>query len=98
MEEVIVTIVRDLPSTAVLILFVSFVSKQFQQTTKLLADHLENLNKLIAKCIESKDLDEKERKIERNIAKLETMMTHFSSGRMTRKSTFDPGLRAKLDN
>ena len=67
MEEIAVTIIRDLPSTAVLILFVWFTSKQFQQAIDLIGDHLKEINKLMEICMKSANLSEKERDIDRKL-------------------------------
>ncbi len=66
MEEIVANIVKELPSTGLLILFVWFVGKQFDLAMKLLTDHLNQLNGLIANCMESKKEAEEslERKLE----------------------------------
>lgn len=80
MEEIIIAVVRDLPSTAILILFIWFVAKQFNSATQMLSSHLEQLNKLIETCIRSKDIEEKEIELDRKIVKLEAMLAQVRSG------------------
>ena len=63
MEAIVSDIVKELPSTGILILFVWFVGKQFDVALKLLADHLEQLNKLIESCMERKKNDEEMLKV-----------------------------------
>lgn len=86
MEDLATGILRDLPSTALLLIFIYYVSKQFDRALNLLSNHLDQLNALIRECIKSKDLDEKEREIQNQISKLETMITHFTEGRFVPKS------------
>ena len=53
-----------------------FVAKQFAQALDMLQGHLDQLNKLIEKCLASKDMEEKERALDRKIARLDLMMKH----------------------
>jgi urease accessory protein UreF len=82
MEEIIIAIVRDLPSTAVLILFVWFTSKQFHQITYLLSEHLKDINKLLEACLTERERDEREKEMGRQLAKMQSWMEHFEKGRI----------------
>lgn len=84
MEDLLAGVIRDLPSTGILVLFVWFVSKQFTQALEMLKQHLDQLNSLIEQCIKSKDIEEKEREIEKQMAKLEVMLQHVADGRINR--------------
>lgn len=53
MNDVILAVAKDLPSTAVLILFVYVVNKQFSLAIELIRQHLADINKLLEKCIET---------------------------------------------
>jgi len=67
MEEIAIAVIRDLPSTAVLILFVWITSKQFQQAIALISDHLKEINKILEICMKSANLSEKEKDIDRKL-------------------------------
>lgn len=67
MEDVAIAVIRDLPSTAVLILFVWFTSKQFQQAITLISEHLKEINKILEICMKSANLSEKEKDIDRKL-------------------------------
>jgi hypothetical protein len=73
LEDLITGIVRDLPATAILIFFVWFVAKQFTQALDMLSEHLNQLNSLIETCIKSKDIDEKERELDKKIQEVEKL-------------------------
>ena len=83
MEEIIIAIVRDLPSTAVLILFVWFTSQQFKQITNLLSEHLKDINKLLEQCLKQREADEREKDLDRKLAKMHSWMEHFEKGRIS---------------
>lgn len=87
MEEVIIAVIRDLPSTAILILFILFVSRQFRSATEMLSDHLHQLNQLIAKCMQTKEIEEKERKIDRKLDRMAIMLARLEK---LEKSTMWP--------
>lgn len=55
MNDVLLAIARDLPSTAVLILFVYVTSMQYREALTLLKEHLEDISNLLAECLKSKD-------------------------------------------
>lgn len=55
MNDVLLAIARDLPSTAVLILFVYVTSMQYREALALLKEHLEDISNLLAECLKSKD-------------------------------------------
>lgn len=60
MEEILLSLIKELPSTGLLVLFLWFVGKQFDTAMKLLKEHLDQLNALIKGCIEySKKQDER---------------------------------------
>lgn len=86
MEELILTIVKDLPSTAVLILFVWFTSKQFNRAIDLIAQHLKDINRLLEQCLRVKETSELEKDLDRRMAKITALMEHFKNGRIN----FDP--------
>lgn len=48
----VVAIARDLPSTAVLILFVWVVNRQFTAAIDLLRQHLSDVSKILERCID----------------------------------------------
>lgn len=83
MENIIIAIVKDLPSTAVLILFVWFTSKQFQQITTLLSEHLKDINKLLEQCLAERERDEREKAMDRQLQKMQSWMDHFEKGRIS---------------
>lgn len=64
MEEIILSVVRDLPSTGILILFVWFTSKQFNKIVEMLGEHLAQINKIMEQCIRSKNVEEQEKRLE----------------------------------
>ena len=74
MEDIIIAVVRDLPSTAVLILFVWFTSKQFSQITNLLSQHLKEINKLLEQCIGSRNLVEREKELDHKLDQVGEML------------------------
>lgn len=51
MDELLVTLARDLPSTAVLILFLCLTNRQFGQLLDILESHLTQIHALLQKCI-----------------------------------------------
>ena len=51
----LIAIARDLPSTAVLILFVWVVNRQFTAAIDLLRQHLADVSKLLDRCIGQSD-------------------------------------------
>lgn len=53
MNELIIAIARDLPSTAVLLLFLWQTGKQFDRLTGALESHLAELSRLLGDCINS---------------------------------------------
>lgn len=55
MNDILLAIARDLPSTAVLILFVYVVNKQFGQAIELIRQHLQDVNRLLERCISKDD-------------------------------------------
>ncbi len=55
MNDVLLAIARDLPSTAVLILFVYVTSMQYREALTLLKEHLEDISNLLAECLKGKD-------------------------------------------
>lgn len=52
MNELLLAIARDLPSTAVLILFVYVTSSQYKEALALLRDHLKDISALLEKCLD----------------------------------------------
>lgn len=78
MEDIVITVVRDLPSTAVLILFVWFTSKQFQQAIKLISEHLKEINKILELCMRSAHLNEKEKEIDRKLHTLSKVLSDIN--------------------
>ena len=75
MEEIILNLLRDLPSTGLFVLFIFMINKQFRQALNMLTAHLDQLNGLIASCLKSKDMDEKERALDRKIARMEGLLS-----------------------
>ena len=59
MEDVIIAVVRDLPSTAVLILFVWATNRQYQNAMELLSNHMNHINEILQSCIEGQQLTER---------------------------------------
>jgi hypothetical protein len=57
MEDFTISIIRDLPSTALLIIFVWHVAKQFDSAIKLIDAHLRQQNELLRDCIKSRKSD-----------------------------------------
>lgn len=55
MNDVLLAIARDLPSTAVLILFVYVTSMQYREALTLIKEHLEDISNLLAECLKRKD-------------------------------------------
>ena len=55
MDELILALAKDLPSTAVLLLFVYVTSMQYREALTLLKEHLEDISNLLAECLKSKD-------------------------------------------
>lgn len=55
MNELLLAIARDLPSTAVLILFVYVTSSQYKEALALLRDHLKDISALLADCLKAED-------------------------------------------
>ena len=78
MEDIVIAIIRDLPSTAVLVLFVWFTSKQFQQAIVLIGEHLKEINKLLESCIRGTHLSEKEKEIDRKLHHLSQLMSDYT--------------------
>ena len=54
MQEIILALAKDLPSTAILILFLYLTNRQFERLLTMLAGHLRQLNSLLEKCIGGK--------------------------------------------
>ena len=55
LDEVFGNLLRDLPSTGILVMFVWFVGKQFNLAIDMLKEHLTQLNRMIETCLEEKD-------------------------------------------
>jgi hypothetical protein len=56
-EEITLHIIRDLPSTGMLILFFYFVARQFDSAIKLIDGHLRQQNELLRDCLKGKSGD-----------------------------------------
>lgn len=57
MEELFLALAKDLPSTAILLLMLWLVNKQFTQVLDAVDRHLESVNKLLATCIDQNKKD-----------------------------------------
>ncbi len=52
MNELILALAKDLPSTAVLLLFLWQTGKQFDRLVSALESHLAELSRLLGECID----------------------------------------------
>lgn len=73
-ESLLTTIVRDLPSTTVLILFVWLTNKQFHRGMDMMGDHLKDLNVILEQCIKKRNLDEKIQETDLKLSELERLL------------------------
>lgn len=53
MNDLMLALAKDLPSTAVLLLFLWQTGKQFDRLTSALENHLAELSRLLGDCIKS---------------------------------------------
>lgn len=83
MEDIIIAVVRDLPSTAILILFVWFTSKQFSEITTLLSQHLKDIHKLLEQCLNVREVTDEQKEMKRMLGKMQSWMDHFEKGRIS---------------
>lgn len=74
MEELTVTLVRDLPGTAVLILFVWLTNKQFSKAVDMISDHLKEINAILEQCVKKANLDERMKDVELKMFKVDDLM------------------------
>lgn len=52
MEDIPLALARDVPSLAVLVIFVILTGRQFSTMTDHVAKHLDQINKLLEKCMD----------------------------------------------
>lgn len=70
MEEIIVAVAKEVPTTAVLILFVYLVNAQFERAIDLITKHLSGVVSLIEICINSHNKDDSNVELELKLTKL----------------------------
>ncbi len=89
MEEIIVQVVRDLPSTAVLILFVYMTNKQFRVAMAMMSEHLADINKILESCLAARNVDHMEKTLEVKISEVDKLLSQIERGdvikRMSRR-------------
>ena len=85
MEEALVVVMRELPSTGILALFLYMVFKQFDSSLRLIStefnhgvemmrEHLQELNRMLAYCIQKNDLSTAVRRTNERMAEFESFL------------------------